>query len=591
MQVSTTSFKTNLSESSNEKNVGLGLSQVFPTKMPPLVNDSNELCIEKLDLPIPGTFDPTQSEIPLINQSSTPQEKRSFPSQSEDGVAKTISLNQDSPCETEHESPDDKIIKSSDSTPTPPGSGSPQLDRLLSDLEEMKLKFRPETLDPSLSVSSHGSPEVDQIYKYEDLSPEDKIPKDSDTVSVSMINSEVTEPLHFQMSIEDENSLISVVHDPIRTPETSALIGPGKQNDNPVSPTESHSVPESPQIFSKAMERTTNSDFSLTISQSRNTFQHVNETFSSVSSSKIAILIESDMLEKNLANVFETDCTTNCLQDECESTLPSDDPDGLKEEISTHQIPHLCKVTSVEDTRTEDLSSQSVSDLTPETVTSVMKFSFEEIIPYHSSGNFETSSDENKAMTSAHYSEESLTPEDHDCFASESSSVKPKAEITSSTSDEEYSIPPGYAETSSIHMPPGYAEIVHDGEYSPIYSDPEPYFDCKQAASDLSETELDEPESKAKSTESQHKDHLTNSRVPSLQDSVTGGVLLSSGSEDYEDAPFVHEPLYTVHEEREELLHHSEASDDEFILCEASQLPPVCEIGAYDTYNTLTRVR
>ncbi|KAG7238383.1 hypothetical protein INR49_030890, partial [Caranx melampygus] len=216
---------------------------------------------------------------------------------------------------------------------------------------------------------------------------------------------------------------------------------------------------------------------------------------------------------------------------------------------------------------------------------------FEDLIPYHSSGNIETSSDEDRPMTSGHYSEESLTPEDYDCFSSKSTSVKPKAEMTSSTSDEEYSIPPGYAETSSTHMPPGYAEVVHSGKDSPTfeYSDPEPFFDCKQAASDFSETEPDEPESKARSTESHQQDHLSHSRGPRLQDRVTRGVLLSSGSEDYEDAPFVHEPLHTVHEEREELLHYSEASDEEFLLCEASQLPPVCEIGAYDTDNTLTR--
>lgn len=601
LQVSTTSFKTNLSESSNEKNVGLGLSQVFPAKMPPSANDSNKPPIEKLDLPIPGTFDPseTQSEIPLLIQNSSPQEKQeqlSFPSQSEDDIAKPSSLTPDSNCQTDPDSPDDRIIKSSESTSTPPGSGSPQLDQLLSDLEEMKLKFRPETLDPPLSVSTDESPEVDQIYKYAGLSAEDKCPtEDGNTVSVSM--TEVTEHLHFQTSIEDENSLNSL--DPTTTPETSVPIRLGEPNDYRVSPTESCLVPESPQIFRQVLELSLKSGVSLNLSPSRNNCDHANETFSSVSSPKIVAQRESEMPEKNLANVFEVNSTTESLQsqEECESTLPSDDTNGLKEETSTqsvqYQIPQLREAASVEDTRTEDLSSQSVSDLTPETVTSARRFSFEELMPYHSSGNVETSSDDDRPMTSGPYSEESLTPEDCDCFASKSTSVKPKAEMTSSTSDEEYSIPPGYAETSSTHMPPGYAEVVHSGKDSPNfeYSDPEPFFDCKQAASDFSETEPDEPESKASSTESQHQDHFSNSRVPRVQGRVTRGVLLSSGSEDYEDAPFVHEPLHTVHEEREEFLHYSEASDEEFLLCEASQLPPVCEIGAYDTDNTLTRVR
>uniref|UniRef100_A0A3B4EWN6 Ankyrin-2-like n=1 Tax=Pundamilia nyererei TaxID=303518 RepID=A0A3B4EWN6_9CICH len=108
--------------------------------------------------------------------------------------------------------------------------------------------------------------------------------------------------------------------------------------------------------------------------------------------------------------------------------------------------------------------------------------------------------------TSEHHSEGSLTSVDDECFDSESSSVKPKTD-SSSASDEEYNLPPGYAEASSIsstytQIPSGYSPIVHSGADSPTneYSDPEPYFDCKQGSSDFSEPDPDESETRARSS-------------------------------------------------------------------------------------------
>ncbi|XP_040891162.1 ankyrin-2 [Toxotes jaculatrix] len=607
-QVSTASFRTDLSESSEQKNVGLGQSQ-----MPPLANDSNTLSTEKLELPIPGAFDlsKTQSEITLTNQSSSSQEKdekQSFPKQSEDsGSAKSSSETPDLLCQTAQGSLDDKIIMSSESTPTPPESRSPQLDQLLSELEEMKLKFRPETLDPPLSDSSDESSKVDQIYKFEDLSPEDQCAtEDGDIVSVFSVvqlavdtdhtKVGVTEPAQFQTSIQDEPELVSAAPDLTKTSETSVPSSLGKES--PVSPTESLSIPESPQGICEATETSLNSNLPLDIFQSSKYVE--NAAVSSVSFPKIAAKSQSEFPGENLVNLCEEESTTNILQsqEQCESTTPSNDSRRAREETSTQsikdQLPHLWDVTSVEGIQAEDFSSQSLSDLTPETVTSARHFSFKELIPYPSSGNFETSSDEDRPRTSGQYSEESLTPVDYDCFASQPTSIKPKAEVMSSTSDEEYSIPPGYAETSSTttiytHMPPGYAEMVHSGADSPTfeYSDPEPYFDCKQAASDFSENEPDEPESRTRSRGGQPQDHLSHSGVI---EKVTRGVLLSSGSEDYEDAPFVQEPLHNIHEESEELIHYSETSDEEFSLCEASQPPHVCEVRACgDTDNSLTR--
>ncbi|XP_044045575.1 ankyrin-2-like isoform X5 [Siniperca chuatsi] len=609
-QVSTTSSKTNLSESSKQKNVHLEWSQVFPTKMPSLAHDSNILSTKSI-------FDlsKTQSEITLTNKSSSPQEKdeklissSSFPKQSENyGLAEPSSVIPDSLCQTAQDSPDDQTIMSSESTPTPPGSGSPQLDQLLSDLEEMKLKFRPETLYPPLSESSDESPEDDQMYEFEDLSPEDRCPtEDSDTLRVSTssdvqlaevsnhTNVAITEPAHFQTSIQDKPIVVSVTPDLTKTSETSVPSSLGSCKDRSVSPTESLPIPESPQRFCEVLESSLKSSFPLDLFHSSKYDENATETFSSVSFPKEAAKSQSDKPEEHLANL----CKEDSSQEELESAISSNDSMGVTEEISTQniqdQLPYLWKATSVEATQSEDFSSQSLSDSTPETVTSARQFSFEELMVYPSPWNLTISSDEDRPRTSRQHSEESLTPVDSECFASQLTSVTPKAEMTSSTSDEEYSIPPGYADISSTttiytHMPPEYAKIVHSGADSPTfeYSDAEPYFDCKQAASDFSETEPDETETSTRLNGDQPQDHPS---YPRVLEKVNRQALLSSGSEDYEDAPFVHESLHNVQEEAKELLHYSEASDEEFTLCEASQPPRVCEIGAYDdTDNYLTR--
>lgn len=593
MQVSTASSKTNLSESSKQTNVHVEQSHVLPTETPLLAHNSNALSTEKLELPFPGTFDLSkpQSENTLTDHSSSPQEKDEkllLPKQSENcGLAQPSSVIPDSLCQTAQDSPDDQIIMS---TPTQPGSGSPQLDQLLSDLEKMNLKFRPETLDLPLSESSDESPEDDQIYELEDLSPEDQCPiEDSDILKISMSSviqlvedsnytNAVTDPVHLQTSIQDEPEVVSVTPDLTKASETSVPPSLGSHKDSAVSPIESISVQESPQRLCEVMEPSLNPSFPLDIYQSSKYDENATETISLVSFPEVAAESQSDIPEEHLANLHEKDSTTEILQiqEQLETAISSKYSRGVTEET------HLWEETE----ETEDFSSQSLSDLTPETVTSARHFSFEELMPYTSPGNLETSSDEERPRTSGQYSEESLTPVDSECFASQPTSLKPKVEMTSSTSDEEDNIPPGYEETMNTHMPPDYANFVHSGADSPTFefSDPEAYFDCKQATSDLSETEPDEPEASATSSGDQPQDHLSHPRVLEK--------LLSSGSEDYEDAPFVHEPLYNVYEENEELLHSSEASDEEFTLCEASQLPPVCGIGAYDdTDKALTRVR
>ncbi|XP_049428630.1 ankyrin-2-like isoform X2 [Epinephelus fuscoguttatus] len=607
---STASSRTNLSESSKQKNVHLGQTQVFPTESPSLAHDSNTRSTDKLELPLPCTFDlgQTQSEITSTNQSSSPQEKdenMSFPEQIENsGLTKSSSATPDCLSQTAQESQDDQIVMFS--TPTSPESGSPQLDQLLSDLKEMKLKFRPETLDPRLSEVSDESPGVHQIYKFEDLSPDDQChTEDSDNLRVSVssavklvedtkhTNVTVTEPEHLQTSIQEEPEVVLVTPDLTKTSEASVPSSLGSSKDSPLSPFEYLSTPESPQRSCEVME-SLDPSFPVDTLQSSTYDENSPETFSSVSSPKSAAKSLSGIPEEHLANLCEEDPTNYILQsqDELESATLS------KGSISTHstkdQLPNLWETSFVEPSQIEDVSSQSLSDLTPDTVTSARHFCFEELIPYPSAGDLETSSDEDRPRTSGQHSEESLTPIDPECFGSQPTPVEPKAEGTSSTSDEEYSIPPGYANISpttavNTHMPPEYAEVVHSGADSPTveYSDPEPYFDCIQAASDFSETELDEPETSTRSNKDQPQAHFSHPRV---LDKGNRRVLLSSGSEDYEDAPFVYEPLYNVPEENKELLQHSETSDEEFTLCEASQPPPVCEIGAYDdTDKSLTR--
>uniref|UniRef100_A0A671XCM0 Ankyrin 2a, neuronal n=1 Tax=Sparus aurata TaxID=8175 RepID=A0A671XCM0_SPAAU len=440
----------------------------------------------------------------------------------------------------------------------------------------------PETHDTLLSESSDKSPEEDQIRKFVDFSPEDLYPtEDIDTKRASMSSvTQLTEdtnhtnvtgtvPAHFQTSIQVEPEIVL-------DSETSL----GSCQDSNLSPTDSLSIFESSERLCEVMEPSLNSSFPLKAFQSSKYTENATETYPPESSHGVATKGQSDIPEVHqVPNLFEEHSTTDILQskEELESAISSIDSKGLTEEISTqstqYQLPSLREAPSFEATQSEDMSSQSLSDLTPETVTSARHFSFEELMPYPSSVNLETSSEEDRTRASGQHSEESLTPVDSECFASQPSSVK--AEMTSSTSDEEYSIPLGYEETCSpttchTDMPPEYSEVVNSGVNSPTfeYSDPEPYFDCKQAASDFSETESDEPEPS------------TRGRVLKK---VNQRFLLSSGSEDYEDAPFVHEPLYNLREENED-------SDEEFTLCEASQPPSLCELGAYDdTDKYLTR--
>ncbi|XP_078799910.1 uncharacterized protein ank2a isoform X9 [Oryzias latipes] len=207
-------------------------------------------------------------------------------------------------------------------------------------------------------------------------------------------------------------------------------------------------------------------------------------------------------------------------------------------------------------TSTDTLSSQSLSDLSPETVTTVRHFSFEELMSNQSSVNSEISSDDDKSRNCTQHSDETMVDEEewHDL---ESVSVKQKTEKTSPSFDEENGIPLGYAEPASASKDRPHMHLA----YNEGHSDPESYLDCKQKVSDSSETDPDRA---------------------SLAQTSRQKVLLSSGSEDYEDAFMVHEGPCGVL--KESGAYPSETSDEEIPMRVASKLP-----GTYDTNESLKR--
>ncbi|XP_029948898.1 ankyrin-2-like isoform X2 [Salarias fasciatus] len=575
---------------SQSPNVDLEQSQVLSNNTNSLANDMSAQSTERLELLFPGACDSSEelNDIAFTAEGDLPTDENSqwvsLPEQNEDSdLATTCSVAPDSQSETSNRSIDvlTKMSPDPESTPSSPESGSPQLDQLLSDLEGMKFNLQQETTNPP-SLETTGNSEVDQSDKLEDLSVVD--PESRDDLEDPMSPDEVldgddhtsagtTEPTHFHTSAEDDRGKDSVVLSVTKTSETAVPSSIGFHEDSPVSPT---SIPTSSQAVCEDMEPTLTSRFCDDMFQDGNNIGNAPDIFPSAATES-----QIDTVREHPIDHFQEDYTADIVQTQEElQPLPlCNDLKDTTEETSTesNQNLYLMEASSVETYQSEDYSSQSLSDMTPETVTTARHFSFEELMQFPSSRN-STSSDEDKPRDGGQLSVEALIPADHEYF--QSTSVISKPELTSSTSDEEYSINSA-AEVSSTsavntHIPPRYSEVVNSSTDSPTfdYSDPEPFFDCKQAASDFSEPE--EAEARAKSSGMKPLSRFRHLRGPENNDRR---VLLSSGSEDYEDATFVHEPFH--HVDSEELLHYS-ASDEEFILCEASQPPPVCEIGPFD---------
>uniref|UniRef100_A0A8C4IP48 Ankyrin-2 n=1 Tax=Dicentrarchus labrax TaxID=13489 RepID=A0A8C4IP48_DICLA len=170
-------------------------------------------------------------------------------------------------------------------------------------------------------------------------------------------NLAVTEPTHFQTSIQDEPEKVTVTPDLTKSSETSIPSSLVICKASPASPTDSPLIPESPQRFCEVMEPSLNSSL-----EDKNS----TETFFAVISPEKAAKNQSDKPEEPLANICEEDSTTDILQsqDELESAISSNDSRAKTEEISTQstqdQIPYLWEATSADEI--PDLPTQSVTE-------------------------------------------------------------------------------------------------------------------------------------------------------------------------------------------------------------------------------------
>ncbi|XP_068178721.1 ankyrin-3-like [Antennarius striatus] len=560
-EVSTSSSRTNLSESS-EQIIVVGWSQALPIETPSFKN-KHTFRTPSNELPIQDTLSKTHSEVILSNQHRSHKEIEYH------DLVESSSLPRNSVSQTSQDSSDDQIIASSSikSTPTPPGP-YPKLDYLLTNLEENKFKHRRDTFDQLQNPESTlGNSEYHQIYQHEDPSIEDQcLPEDNNILRVSAssfiqlaedvshTNVDVTEPVHLQISNQDKPEIVPMIPGlkKISANELSSLCS---YNNSPVFPMKTLLNPESLQ----------KQKVKLNICQS-NEYDDSTEILSPASSHKL--------IEENPVYLYKKDCASKEL---LESAVSSHDSSGVIEKILTQsihdQLTCLCEPTSFECNHCEDLALQSISDGTQEIAKRERHLSFEELIPY--SSNLEASPNEDRRQTSGKPSE--------GCYESQPASVT-KAEMT--TSDEEYNISHEYAETHSTSITynkvhPEYTN-VHSGAVSPTseYSDQEPFFDCKQAISEFSETEPDEAEPCIKSCGDQSHDYISHP----VQDKGNPLFPFPSESENYEDTTFVDESLCNANED------YSESSDEEFTMCEASWLPPVCEFRTFDdTDKYMTR--
>ncbi|MEQ2229878.1 hypothetical protein ILYODFUR_023453 [Ilyodon furcidens] len=543
--VSPSTFKTNISQSSKQSNVDMGQMQGFQVEKLLLTHHSNTAIIVS---PIAPALDlvKTEHDIRLTSQSSFPQETYEYTES--DSVTLETQDNGDEP-----------TTMSSNSSPTPQESGSPQLDQLLSDLKEMKLKFSPERLDSYASESFDDSPEKEEAHTHEEPSSEEEPrPDKRDEVSV-FTDAQLTE---YSTNVRD-------CSDAKRASESNIDI----HQESNLSPTDASLISELPQKFGEEIDLSPNSG-PFQFCRSMESFT---DEFSSL----------ADPPEKKPTYFNKEDLTiTTSLSHEAQCLpIQSFESRGITEEASAQTIKDQCLWDG---TSTETTSSQCGSDFTPDTVTSARHFSFDEPITYPSSSSVEIPSVEDRPMMCEQHSEETMTPAEYECFATESPSFQLKTDISSSASDEEYTIPLGDAETSFASVtytstPLRIAHGAHCIEDSPNleYFDVEPYFDCKQGMCDFSETELDAPESTSSLNvdQAQHQPgHL------GTQEKAKQKVLLSSGSEDYEDAPLVHESYHQGHGESKESLRQSETSDEEFTLCKTSQ-----PSGTYYSNKSLQR--
>lgn len=510
-----TSSKTNHSQTTTQKTVPSSEAQGF----------SVEKYSDTPSRELSSVFDrnTTKSKVLLREgSSSSPQTCERLSS-----VSSAIPV---SSCQDNHIEQD---FASTGSISMSPESGSTQSSVLLSG-HEMQLVFKPEVLRNRFSDESPKNEQINTCNDAEDI---------------PMLNMASGEPLGEDkekpltqcelMFIQDDSEEDRV------SPEVMEFCY--RAIDGPGSPTEFVKVPESPHRFYE-VSPSLNSEFHLGSGQCDD---HHTEQLSPLHP-------EGDAnTDQHLAHLPQEDSTNEIFQmNELDTEACCYYLEGVSEEEvslmnTLDQSTHCKEVTSVDTIQSEDILSQSLSDATPDTVTFVRHFSFEELVLGPFLGP---------------------PPIDTDYFGP---SVTTKPEMTLSNSEEAHSSTLEPVNTvSSSRNTSEYTEVEHRGTGSPVcdYSDPEGYFDCKQAASDLSEPEPDQ------------LDPCNPHHSFGMPEKPADQVLLSSESEDYEDAPFVHEPLRDGHMGSGDLPHPSEPSDDEFTLCEASQ-----PHNSTDNYRTRVR--
>lgn len=425
---------------------------------------------------------------------------------------------------------DEQVFASSGSTSMSPGSGSDQPPPLVSG-PEMQLVFPPGVLHRR--EFSDESPKNEQTHTCKDT--EDLQTLNLASAALLLDDEEKSLTEFMQMFMKDGPEV------PTGTPEfmeiTSRQSGCDGTNNGPGSSPEPLPLPESPRSFCAVVEPSQNSEFSFEGSEPTDTEQLPSEQHGDATTAQHPAHRPQEDPRADIPQMIDQ-----------ELEVCSHHFDGVSEEVSPTSTQddgtHYREESSFEAFQSEDVSS--LSDATPETVTSARHFSFEELVL----GPFLAP-----------------PPVDSEYFGS---SVTTKSETSLSSSEGDSS--PGGVDTASCPRSTAeYPKVEPSGGGSPGVdsSDPEGYFDCRQAASDLSEPDEPEPGDRLSSAPEQ--------------------VLPSSESEEYEDAPFVHQPPHVGRVDSGEWSHSLEPSDDEFTLCEASQ-PPACSPGDA-TDGCLTRVR
>lgn len=526
---------------SSEHNSVLDESQLLATEMPSLTHEIVEPLSTESQSAAPEVHSPTDSStiqtgVNLASDGS-PQEREDEQLPSLE-PSYEFSTNEETPVGPDllshmhqHNGGDDsdKVVMSTEQT-TPPKSGSPQLDQLLSDLE-FKLKLRPETLYLQASISSDESPEADQQYvEFDDISPGDEFPREEH---------------------RDKEGSMSSVSDKEEVPDHSTT------QDSVHDGFPSEAVRDSIFLASFSMK-----------SQSEGVFP---SNLCDVSAAELILSVTSldcvEMTEEcgmDLPAINEEDEEEISeiggeIEAFCEFTMPLNSSDFSAEgsQCTQDQVPHMSETTSPETAETGDLSSQSPTTLTSQTSEAVT--ANRHMTPYTCSGT---------PISLINGERQLSIPE---------SPTEIGAEIASAV-NEDFSF-------SSMHeeiynpKPSTYADFVNGVIHTTNNedSDPEAYFDCQQASS--SETEAGDARRESRSQRRQLEDlsnrRRTEKRNVQFNDSAIPKyeprVLLSSGSEDYEDASYVYEPSEDIYVESEEVVHSHDSNNEDSAFYEASQ--------------------